>query len=60
MAGGSFQHLLMQTPFDRLPARLRIPARAVRAGHFQVGTAEGALDLLVTASGLPNEMEASG
>jgi len=60
LAGGSFQHLLMQTPFDRLPARLRIPARAVRAGHFQVGTAEGALDLLVTASGLRTEMEASG
>ncbi|MDP9343210.1 MAG: class I SAM-dependent methyltransferase [Actinomycetota bacterium] len=48
-AGGSLQHRLARTPFAELPPGLRLAARAVRAGHFQLGQPSGSLDLLAVA-----------
>ena len=50
LAEGSLQQFLMRTPFDELPSKLRIGVRMVRASHFRVGPADGALDLLAIAS----------
>lgn len=50
LAAGSLQHLLMETPFDELPTKLRIGVTRTRANHFTIGPAEGSLDLLAVAS----------
>jgi SAM-dependent methyltransferase len=50
LAEGSLQHLLMRTPFEELPSKLRTGIGLVRADHFAVGGAEGSLDLLAVAS----------
>jgi SAM-dependent methyltransferase len=50
LAAGSLQQLLMGTPFEELPSKLRTGIGMVRAGHFTIGEAEGSLDLLAVAS----------
>jgi len=50
LAEGSLQHLLMRTPFEELPSKLRTGVGMVRPGHFTVGDTEGSLDLLAVAS----------
>jgi SAM-dependent methyltransferase len=50
LAEGSLQHLLMRTPYEELPSKLRTGIGMVRPGHFTVGEAEGSLDLLAIAS----------
>jgi SAM-dependent methyltransferase len=50
LAAGSLQHLLMTTPWEELPSRLRTGVGLVRADHFSLGQAEGSLDLFAVAS----------
>jgi SAM-dependent methyltransferase len=50
LAAGSLQQLLMETPYDDLPPKLRIGVGLVRARHFALGAAEGSLDLFAVAS----------
>jgi SAM-dependent methyltransferase len=50
LAAGSLQHLLMGTPFEELPSKLRTGIGLIRAGHFTIGDAEGSLDLVAVAS----------
>ena len=47
--GGPLPHRLVSAPYRELPVRVRAIARAVRAGAFRPGPAEGSLDLLATA-----------
>jgi SAM-dependent methyltransferase len=50
LAAGSLQRLLMRTPFEELPSKLKIAIGLVRADHFTVGDAEESLDLVAVAS----------
>jgi hypothetical protein len=50
LAAGSLQRRLMDTPFEELPAKLRIGVGLVRARHFTIGDPEGSLDLLAVAT----------
>ena len=50
LAAGSLQHLLMETPWEEVPRRVRIGVRLVRADHFRLGPPEGSLDLFAVAS----------
>jgi SAM-dependent methyltransferase len=50
LAEGSLQHLLMRTPYEDLPGKLRTGVDLVRADHFTLGPAEGAHDLFAVAT----------
>jgi len=50
LAEGSLQHLLMRTGYDDLPTKLRTGVDLIRADHFALGAAEGALDLFAVAT----------
>ena len=50
LASGSLQHLLMDTPYEELPTKLRTGVGLVRADHFSLGEPEGSLDLLAVAT----------
>ena len=50
LAEGSLQHFLMRTAYEALPSKLRTGVDLVRADHFAIGPADGALDLLAVAT----------
>jgi SAM-dependent methyltransferase len=49
LAGGSFQRLLLETPFDHVHRGLRSIALRTRTSWFRAGPARGSLDLLALA-----------